>query len=49
VWLTKEEIADFKIEEVDENLGIGYIIEWDLIYPPHLHDLLNYYPLAPSH
>jgi hypothetical protein len=32
-WLTEEEIANFKIEEVDESSGIGYIIECDLIYP----------------
>jgi hypothetical protein len=49
VWLTEEEIADFKIEDVDESLGIGYIIECDLIYPPHLHNLHNFYPMAPSH
>ena len=28
---------------------IGYIVECDLEYPTHLHDLHNAYPLAPEH
>ena len=28
---------------------VGYILEVDLIYPKHLHDMHNSYPLAPEH
>ena len=31
-----------------ENNSVGYILEVDLEYPSELHELHNYYPLAPE-
>ena len=31
------------------NSPIGYIVECNLEYPTHLHDLHNAYPLVPEH
>jgi hypothetical protein len=39
-WMTKDELADWK--------EITCILEVDLEYPEHLHDLHNDYPLAPE-
>ena len=52
-WMTKDQIQDLDIltlgnNEQGCNNDQGYILEVDLIYPKHLHDLHNYYPLAPE-
>ena len=41
-------INDFNITKLNKDINIGYIIECDLTYPEHLHDLHNDYPLAPE-
>ena len=45
-WMEKAE--GFKVEEVSDDCPTGYILEVDLEYPEHLHDLHNDYPLAPE-
>jgi uncharacterized protein YeeX (DUF496 family) len=40
---------DFKIKDYDVNGDIGYMLEVDLLYPNHLHEEHNDYPLAPEH
>ena len=37
------------ILEHDDNADIGYTFEVDIIYPAHLHDSHNDYPLAAEH
>ncbi len=39
-----EWINDFNITKLSKDINIGYIIECDLTYPEHLHDLHNDYP-----
>ena len=41
-------INDFNVNMIDADTNIGYIIECDLEYPEHLHDLHDEYPLAPE-
>ena len=47
-WLSQEEISNFNVETVQDDGEEGYILEVDLEYPEHLHDLHNDYPLAPE-
>ena len=47
-FLTVEEISQFRLDEVEPDSDVGYIIECDLKYPAHLHDLHNDYPMAPE-
>ena len=47
-WLSQEEISNFNVETVQDDGKEGYILEVDLEYPEHLHDLHNDYPLAPE-
>ena len=47
-WLTKEEIDELDVAQVPEDSEDGYILEVDLRYPKHLHNLHNDYPLAPE-
>ena len=50
-WMTDEEVAVVN-EEVVVNMNAdgewGYVLEVDLHYPQHLHDMHNGYPLAPE-
>ena len=48
-FLTVEEISRFRLEEVEPDSHVGYIIECDLEYPTHLHKEHNNYPMAPEH
>ena len=44
-WVKPE---DFKLENVRDKSEIGHILEVDLEYPEHLHDLHNDYPFCPE-
>ena len=47
-FLSDSEIADFDVTSIPTRGPKGYILEVDLEYPAHLHDLHNDYPLAPE-
>ena len=38
----------FCLNSLGENSSVGYILEVYLKYPDELHELQNYYPLAPE-
>ena len=41
-------VDNFDVGSISENVLIGYILEVDLEYPDELHELHNYYQLAPE-
>ena len=41
-------VDGFDVMSVSEKSPIGYFFEVDLEYPDELHELHNYYPLAPE-
>ena len=45
-WLKNGD--EFDIALIGKKIRIGYILEDDLEYPDELHELHNYYPLAPE-
>ena len=45
-FLTEEAVASFDIDATTKSDDYGYILEVDLKYPEHLHDLHSDYPLA---
>ena len=47
-WLSREEIDVLDISALPADSKTGYILEVDLEYPRHLHDLHSDYPLAPE-
>ena len=47
-WLSREEIDALDIAALPADSKTGYILEDDLEYPQHLHDLHSDYPLAPE-
>jgi len=47
--LSDDELLRFDVSSVAADSPIGYIVECDIEYPTHLHDLHNAYPLAPEH
>ncbi|XP_040070633.1 uncharacterized protein LOC115327627 [Ixodes scapularis] len=46
-WMTKDEIACLNIGDVPDDAPTGYILEVDLRYPHHLHEIHSDFPLAP--
>lgn len=48
-WLTRSEIQEFNIFKCKKKSAVGFFLEVDLIYPSHLHDKHNCYPLAAEH
>lgn len=48
-FLSEDEIDTFDLQQIAQDSEEGYILEVDMEYPPHLHDIHNCYPLAPSH
>ena len=47
-WLSQEDIHKLDVTAVADDAQEGYILECDIIYPTHLHDRHNDYPLAPE-
>ena len=47
-WLGRDEIGTLDVTTVEVDAGTGYILEVDLNYAQHLHDLHSGYPLAPE-
>jgi len=45
----REHPENFDVDAVDCNEANWYVLEVDLTYPDHLHDVHNDYPLAPEH
>jgi hypothetical protein len=45
-WLDEARIEALDVTRVDDEAREGYILEVDLDYPTHLHNLHNAYPLA---
>ena len=45
-FLTEEDVASFDLDASTKSDNYGYILEVDLKYPEHLHDLYSDYPLA---
>ena len=48
-FLSQPEIDAFDLSSIPPDGDIGYIVECDLQYPAHLHDLHNDYPMAADH
>jgi hypothetical protein len=52
-WMSPRELQDFshksEILSLLDDAETGYILEVDLTYPTHLHDVHNDYPLAVEH
>lgn len=47
-WVTDIQLNEFDVCNIADDSPIGYILEVDLRYPNHLHDLHSDYPLAPE-
>jgi hypothetical protein len=43
-----EDVENFDIDSMCTDENVGYILEVDLLYPKHLHDSHNNFPLAPE-
>jgi len=48
-FLNDEQVAKLDLSAVVPDAEFGYIVECDLSYPTHLHNLHSDYPLAPEH
>jgi len=48
-FLDEIEIEKFSLDSIAADTAIGCIIECVLVYPDHLHDAHNDYPMAPEH
>ena len=47
-WLERQEIKRLNWLNMSDQQQEGYILEVDLIYPEHLHESHNSFPLAPE-
>ena len=47
-WLNKKQINNINLNDSTEDPKKVLLLEIDLEYPYHLHDLHNDYPLAPE-
>ena len=45
-FLIEDEVASFNLDSTTKSDDCGYILEFDLKYPKHLHDFHSDYPLA---
>jgi len=48
-FLSDKEVAEFDFDTIAPDVETGYIIECNLEYSDHLHDIHNDYPMAPEH
>jgi len=48
-FLSDDKLSRFDVNAIATDSLIGYMVECDLEYPTHLHDLHNTYPLVPEH
>jgi hypothetical protein len=48
-FLSEEEISKIDFANVPDDSETGFVVECDLEYPSELHEIHNYYPLAPEH
>ena len=47
-WVKNINKIEQKLMNIKNNSSTGYVLEVDLVYPQELHDIHNYYPLAPE-
>lgn len=47
-WMTEDQLTTFDVMNISDESPTGYILEVDLEYPKHLHNLHSDYPLAPE-
>ncbi|XP_023311299.1 uncharacterized protein LOC111691962 [Anoplophora glabripennis] len=47
-WVEKDEIENFNVSDINDDAHKGYVLEVDLQYPAHLHDIHNDLPLGPE-
>lgn len=47
-WLAREEIQNLDYLNISDTDSQGYVLEVDLEYPEHLHDLHNDFPFCPE-
>ena len=47
-WVKNIHKIEQKLMNIKNNSSTGYVLEVDLEYPQKLHDIHNYYPLAPE-
>ena len=47
-WVKDSNKTEQKLRRIKNNSPTGYVFEVDLEYPQILHDIHNYYPLAPE-
>ena len=47
-WLPDNQIEPFDVQAISDDSDTVYVLEVDLCYPKHLHDLPSDYPLAPE-
>ena len=47
--LIQQQMTDFNLDSIAADAPTGYILECDIQYPEHLHDLHNDYPMAAEH
>ena len=48
-FLNDQEVSRFNVDSIPSDGPTSYILECDIEYPAHLHDLHNDYPMAPEH
>ncbi|XP_065226437.1 uncharacterized protein LOC135849786 [Planococcus citri] len=47
-WLSESEINSFDVRNIPEDGPTGYVLEVDLEYPDHIHDLHSDFPFCPE-
>jgi hypothetical protein len=47
-WLNENQFENINWKTIDTESNIGYVLEVDLFYPNHIHDLHKDFPLAPE-